>query len=89
MTLKSPLSLARQLFVTLLLGAAAAGVGRGGQPVVARDPDDHREVRVTQVVLGVDQADPQVGDGRLVILLADAVADFAHLKHARLPLPQS
>jgi len=29
-----------------------------GEPVVAGNPDDHREVRAAQVVLGVDQSDP-------------------------------
>ena len=30
----------------------------GGDPVISGDPDDDGEVRMAQVVLGVDQADP-------------------------------
>ena len=55
----------------------------GSQSVVTGDPDDHREVGITEVVLSVDQPHPKVRDCGLVVLFADLVTDFAHLKHAR------
>ena len=60
----------------------------GRQPVITGDPDDHREVSVAQVVLRIDQPDPQSRNGRLVVLFADLVADFAYLEHPDTVLPR-
>ena len=54
----------------------------GRDPVVARDPDDDREVGVPQVVLGVDQTQPKIRNGLLELRLADRVSDLCNFQHA-------
>jgi hypothetical protein len=59
----------------------------GALTVVPHQHDQHGEVGLAQVVLGIHQGHAQPGQRLLVFLLLDAAADLGRFEHRRSPLP--